>query len=247
MRTRFLNRPRRWPLLAAGGGLALLLAVAIGLTVQTGSPRTPGRKATPAAVQPPGPVAGTTGPGSPAPAPGLSGPLHLIRGSQLINDVYLGYPHSTAGAVSAAAEYMTGLGSTLDPDRAAAVMRLTADPSYPAGPQDFAQGMVSTRNDLGLPASGPVPDGVSTALDAAEYQVRDATADQVTVLLLADYVLTLPGQGTQTRVVVYPLRMHWAAGDWKILRPDDSAGYSGLSAEPGSAQAAASGWQELER
>jgi hypothetical protein len=67
----------------------------------------------------------------------------------------------------------------------------------------------------------------------------------VTVLLLADDVITLPDQGTQTRVGVYPLRMRWADGDWKILQPDTATSYSSLTAEPGSPQAAASGWEEL--
>jgi hypothetical protein len=125
------------------------------------------------------------------------------------------------------------MGSTLDPGRAAAIMRMTADPSYSQGPQQAAQGALNDRHDLGLPASGPVPGGASLVLDPAEYQVRDVSADQVTVLLLADYVSTVPGQGTQTSIGVFPLRMHWAEGDWKIL-PPGSADYSGLAAGPGS-------------
>ena len=54
----------------------------------------------------------------------------MIQGRELINGVYLGFPHSTAGAVSAADDVVSEVFSTLDPDRAAAVMRLTADPWY---------------------------------------------------------------------------------------------------------------------
>jgi hypothetical protein len=169
----------------------------------------------------------------------------VIQGRELINGVYLGYPASTQGAVSAAAEFMTQIGSTLDPDRAAAILRLVADPSYSSGPQDFAQGTASERSDLGLPISGPAPAGASVVLEPAEYQARAITGRQATVLLLADDVITLPEQGTQTRIGVYPLRMHWAEGDWKILQPDNATSYSPLSAEPGSPQAAAIGWQEL--
>ena len=82
-----------------------------------------------------------------------------------------------------------------------------------------------------------------SAGDEAHLDV--STAGQVTVLLLADDVITLPGQGTQTRIGVYPLRMHWAQGDWKILQPDTATSYRSLAAAPGSPQAAASGWQEL--
>ena len=242
----FLDRPARWPLLAVAGGVVLLLWVAAGLVIETavaGHGHRPGHAGVPAAVPPPGSVTGLGRSGSPA--PGQLPPLRLVRGSRVVNDVPLGYPRSTIGAVSAAAAYMTQIASTLDPDRAAAVFRLTADPSYPSAPQQGAQGVISEREQLGLPASGPVPAGTSLVFDPAEYQVRDISADRVTVLLLADYVITLPAQGTQTRVGVYPLVMHWAGGDWKILAPQAGTDYSGLSAPPGSAQAASAGWQRL--
>jgi hypothetical protein len=243
-------RIRHWIRIGIAAAAGLLLATAIGLVIEVGT----GPHTEPAYTPPTVPNLfsgyGTTpSPAAPSPTasavqPELSGPLQLIQGQGLINGVYLGYPHSTQGAVSAAGQFATQLGSTLDPDRVASIIRMTADPSYPQGPQDFAQGMVSTRRDLGLPASGPVPDGASLVLEPVEYQVRDVTPDQVTVLLLSDLVITLPAQGTQTRIAVYPLRMHWAQDDWKILAPGN-ASYLKLAAEPGSPQAASDGWQEL--
>jgi hypothetical protein len=246
MTGRFLDRPRRWPLLAVAAGVVLLLWVAAGLVIETavsGHGGKPGRGGAPAAVPPPGSVTGL-GP-SGAAAPGQLPPLRLVRGSRVVDEVPLGYPHTTTGAVSAAAAFMTQIASTLDPDRAAAVFRLTADPSYGDAPQLGGQGVASERAQLGLPAAGPVPAGVSVVFDPAEYQIRDLSASRVTVLLLADYVITLPGQGTQARVGVYPLGMHWSGGDWKILAAEPGVDYSGLSALPGSAQAASGGWQEL--
>lgn len=242
-----IDRIRRGIKIAIGVSAGLLLFTAIGLVIETALSPQPKENTLPPPV--PDLFGSTPAPASPTPAatatvPALTGPVQVIQGSQLISGVYLGYPHSTQGAVSAADQFATQLGSTLDPDRAAAVMRLTADPSYPGGPQQFAQGVAGERQDLGLPASGPVPAGASVVLDPVEYQVQDVTASQVTVLLLCDYVTTLPGAGTQARVSVYPLRMHWAQGDWKILTPA-STSYSGLGAEPGSAQAASDGWQEL--
>lgn len=242
------HRVRHWIKIAIGGAVVLLAAVAIGLVIEVGTDPHPAPGYTPPTVPnlfsgygiTPSPTPSTTEPAQPA----LSGPLQLIQGQELVNGVYLGYPHSTQGAVSAADQFATQLGSTLDPDRVAAVMRMTADPSYPQGPQDFGQGMTSTRQALGLPASGPVPDGASLVLEPVEYQLRDVTPDQVTVLLLSDFVTTLPDQGTQTRVGVYPLRMHWAQDDWKILAPDN-ASYLKLAVEPGSTEAASDGWQEL--
>jgi len=239
------SRPRHPVRIAVAAAIGLLLLIAIGLVVETAL----GPKQKPD-LSPPTPIplpGGSSVPPSPVPTPrpALAGPLQVIQGRQLVNGVYLGYPHSMQGAVSAAVEFMTQIGSSLDPDRAAAVLRLTADPSYASGPQDFANGAVSERRDLSLPASGEVPAGASVVLEPAEYQAWAVNTGQVTVLLLADDVITLPDLSTQTRVGVYPLRMHWAQGDWKILRPDPAAAYSFLSAAPGSPQAAADGWKEL--
>ena len=181
----------------------------------------------------------------PTPAPALTGPVRVVQGSELVNGIWLGFPHSALGAVSAADEFATLVVSTLDPDRAAAVMRLVADPSYAAGPQQAAQGTVSDRRALGLPASGPVPPGYSFDLVAEEYQVIDPAPDTVTVLLLSDFISTTPAQGSTTGIGVFPVTLHWSAGDWKIL-PAPPRSYAGLAAEPGSPQAASLGWQDLE-
>lgn len=237
------RRPRHRVRLILFVAAAILLLVAIGLVIETALGPKPKPNLTP-----PTPIPVPTGSALPvtsAPAASLSGPIQVIEGSQLVNGVYLGFPHTTVGAVSAADEFMTQIGSTLDPDRAAAVLRLTADPSYPEGPGNFANGTISERKGLGLPATGQVPQAASVVLDPVEYQVRGVTPDQVTVLLLATDVITLPSQGTQSRVGVYPLRMHWTEDDWKILAPDPGADYSKLSAVPGSPQAASLGWQEM--
>ena len=231
------RRGVRYGIAAAAG---ILLLAAIGLVVEVAMGPHPA-----GTTQPP-PIPDLFGsPGaSSAPTSQPPGLLHLIPGRQLQDGVWVGYPHSTAGAVSAADQFASQLASTLDPGRAAAVMRLVADPSYSQGPQQFAQGMASARADLGLPGTGSLPGGTSAVLDPAEYQVRDATPDQMTVLLLSDYVVTTPDSGTQTRILVYPLRMHWADGDWKILAPGNAT-YPGLAVQPGSPEAASAGWQEV--
>jgi hypothetical protein len=238
-------RIRRGTKILVGVAAAALVFTAIGLIImQVVSPTGGGNSLLP----PPVPNLFGSSPASSSPTatePPLTGPVQVVQGSQLINGVYLGYPHSTQGAVSAADEYLTELGSTLDPDRAAAIMRLIADPSYTDGPQQAAKGAVSDRQDLSLPTSGAIPDGASLVVDPVEYQVRGVTPDQVTILLLCDFISTLPSQGTQTRIGVFPMRMHWAEADWKVLASDNSS-YTSLSAEPGSPQAAENGWQSLE-
>jgi hypothetical protein len=244
-----LRQFRRALLIFVGGTVAVVVA---GLIIEAAL-GTSGQK--PQAIPPtslPVPPWDATGPASATQAPGmtasasvLTGPVRLVQGAQLINGTYLGWPHSTVGAVSAADELATQMLSTLDPDRAAAVMRLAADPAYTAGPQQAAQGVTGIRQALGLPVSGPVPAGASFTFDPVECQVRDVAADRVTVLLLADVVATLPGQGTQSGVEVFGVSLHWAIGDWKLLPPPAASGYASLNAEPDSAQAAGLGWQEL--
>lgn len=183
--------------------------------------------------------------GQPSGGPSLTGPVQVVQGSQQINGVELGFPHSTVGAVSAADADVTEVFSTLDPDRAAAVMRMIADPSFTDGPQQAAKGPVNARKYLGLPETGPVPAGASVQVQPMEYQVRGISADTVTVLLLCDYTATTPDQGTSTRSAVFPVSAHWAEGDWKVLPPEGAVD-TRLEVEPGSPQAAALGWQQLE-
>lgn len=227
--------------IATAAGLLLLTAIGLVIEVALGPHPAPNLGPVPADT-PPG-FSGSPSASATEPAP--TGSMQVLQGRELVNGVYLGYPHSTEGAVSAAVEYMRDLGSTLDPDRAAAIMRLTADPSYTQAQQQLAQGTLTNRNLLGLPTTGPVPDGASVVLQPVEYQVKDVTASQLMVLLLADYDVTLPGGGTQARIGLYPLGMHWAEGDWKILAPETGVDYSSLLTQPGTSQAAADGWQEL--
>jgi hypothetical protein len=237
-------RPRRLALLLAGLAMLVLAVAAAGLVIETALGGKPKENYSPpapvtrglAASTPPTSSAGTLQPG----------PMQLVQGRDLVNGVYVGYPHSTQGAVSAAAEYLTQIGSTLDPDRSAAVARLAAAPAYTSAPTLAAQGTMIARQRVGLPASGTVPSGVSVELTPVEYQLRDATPDQVTVLFLGDYTQTMVDGTSQVSLGVWPVRMIWATGDWKLLPDQAGANYSSLQAEPASPQAASKGWQVLE-
>lgn len=236
------HRRLRWALAYVFGVLALAV---VGLVIEAAV--SPGPKS-PQSLPPtslPTPPWVTS---APLPAasthPALTGPVQLVQGRQLINGVYLGFPQSTAGAVSAADAVVTEVGSTLDPDRAAAVMRMTADPSFTGAPEQAAEGALNDRKDLGLPSDEPVPDGASVQIVPVDYQVRGVSADLVTVLLLCDFVSSVPGQGTQTQIGVFPVRMHWVQDDWKVLAVGGDS-YSSLVADPGSPQAASLGWQVL--
>jgi hypothetical protein len=175
------------------------------------------------------------------------GRLKLIKGAESIDGVSVGYPHSTAGAVSAAAEYLAQICSTLDPDRARQIARVTADPSFVNADAYFANAPINTRRRLGLPTTGPVPLGASVVLGPAAYQIRAASANSMIVLILGYLTTQTATTGVNDQIGVFPVEIHWAAGDWKLIKPGVStqADYSSLSAKPGSPDADAKGWLEL--
>lgn len=202
----------------------------------------PGHRASPARRRP---AAGSAAGSAAAPAALASHPLRLVAGSHLVNGIYTGYPHSLAGAVSAAVEFVTELGSTLEPDQAATIARLTAAPSYAAAAQDAATSTIDVRHQLGLPADGPVPPGTAVLVVPAMYQLREVSADQVTVLLLFDYTQTL-ATGIREHAGVTAVRLGWTPASWRLLPP--AAGGpdpSDLIATPGTAAAAAKGWETM--
>jgi hypothetical protein len=243
------SRARRWLLGVAAFVAAGLVFAAAGLVVNAWL--SPGQR--PHAFPPtafPVPPWGTSPPPSPSPTPrlqagpALASPVRVVPGAEEVDGVPLGYPRTLTGAVSAAAAFTPAILSTLDAGRAAEVMRLVADPSFPQGPAQVAEGVTGIRESLGLAASGPVPQGVSWVVSPMECQVRDIGTDRVTVLLLVDLVSVVPGAGAVTRAVVFAVAVHWAAGDWRVL-PTPAGDYSGLTAVPGSGLAASVGWLPL--
>ncbi len=239
----FLARRRLpWLLYVLLAAAALVIAVAAGLAAETafGPAPFPSFRIPPV---PPVTSAATTPPRAAAAA------LHVLRGARAAaGGVRTGFPATTAGAVSAAVEDWSVLGSDLDPARAARASRVIADPSWRHAPAVMAAGVRSTRRSLGLPASGSVPAGAQVTLTPVEYQVTRAAAGQVTVLLLAYYATALPGQAPQVSIGVCPVALHFDQGTWRVL-PPPAAGdrdFAALAARPGTRQAAAEGWHPLE-
>lgn len=168
--------------------------------------------------------------------------LHLVTGSRWVNGIYTDYPRSQAGAVSAAVEFMTALGSTLDPDRAATVARLAADPSYHAAAADAAASAISARRVLGLPPSGPLPEGTAAFLVPVMYQLLGGQP-HLGVLLLFDYTVTAPS-GVAEHIGVTEVRLTWTQASWRLL-PPPAHDLAALLATPGTASATAKGWEAM--
>jgi hypothetical protein len=175
-------------------------------------------------------------------------PLKLVPGTRLVNGVRVGYPHTVVGAVSAAVEYSTQAGATLDPQRSRQIADAVAHPpAYGGNPEGyFAQGVIDTRRYLGLPTVGPVPQGASQTFGALTYQLREERADEVTVLMMAYLTLIAADRGMEQRLILVPSRLVWDGADWKTaLRPEGATEYLELRRKPGTPESRAAGWRSF--
>lgn len=194
---------------------------------------------------------GTTSASS-SPAPGTSpipvpsGAVTLVPGTRLANGIEVGYPHSTAGAISAATQYLDAVASTLDPDYAASLMRLAGDPGDDELPADLAHSTVALRADLHLPSSGPLDPPIAFQTTAEMYQLRDPSADHVLVLLLTSSTFINARGAMAQSTGVFPVQMHWTDGDWKLAAIGGTGqNYSALAATPDTQSAVGQGWRAL--
>lgn len=237
----FLAKPRRGRQIAiATTVLIAVVAVTVAITIWVSQPS----KAPQAGPSPTDtPRSNDTG----TPDTDIPDALTVISGDKLIDGVSVGYPQNLIGAVSASVEYVSQVGSTLDPDRAEEIGMIVVDPEAGYDQQDFRKGPVTTRKEMELPTSGKVPSGAGCALAPVGYQTRGISDSQVNVLLLGYATLTYPNGTTDTRVGVYPVVMSWKEGDWKMSPMDTSIDYSSLAAPLGTDEATAAGWRTLTR
>lgn len=182
---------------------------------------------------------------TPNSTPTSLGPVNLLHGDRELDGVAVGYPHTTLGAISAAAEYVDDVTSTLDPHYAAAIGRITEDPAATELPQAFATSTVRTRAALELPTSGALAPGVAFLTTPQMYQLRDVSPNRMLVLLLTTNTFTNGAGGMASTTGVYPTLMHWSGTDWHLADIGGAVDYSGLNVTPNSAAASAKGWQPL--
>lgn len=236
------RRPILLYLVIAAVGISVL--VAAGLVVQVmREPKKPPAPKTPVAAQPQGRP--TTDIGQAGTIPGLVGPLQTLSGTRQIGDFSVGFPHTPVGAVSAAAYYWSQLSSTLDVDRATTLVTLIADPTWTSAVPDIQHGRGEVRKDLGLPATGLTPEGASVLFTPLMYQVRAMQPDSMDVLLLGYYATSKPGQQPVNRRMLFPTKIRWVEGDWKLPDQDLAGDYAPLMATPGSDDALSRGWLPL--
>ena len=172
-----------------------------------------------------------------------SGAVTLVGGARSADGVAVGYPHTMIGAISAASTYLDAAASTLDPDYAASVMRVAG--ANAALPADLAASTVALRGDLQLPTTGPLASPISFQTVSEMYQLRDAAADHVLVLLLTESTFVNARGGMAQTTGVFPVGMQWIAGDWKLASVGGTANYANLTATPYTQAAASQGWFAL--
>jgi hypothetical protein len=268
---RAARSPRAWPpagparrgrlaaavtiAVAAVAGAAVLAAGALAghgqrgpVTGAAGVARRPAPRTAPQSGTAPAPSAPVSNaPAAPGPAViPARGTLQLVTGSHLVNGIYTDYPRNLAGAVSLAVEVVAELGSTLEPDRAATIARLTASPSYPAAAPDAAAGAIAARHAVGLSPAAAVPPGTAVLTVPVMYQLSDVSRKRLTVLLLFDYTqITRTGITDHTGVTA--VRLGWTPGSWRLLPPAAGPGpaSAAMVATPGTAAATAHGWKAM--
>jgi hypothetical protein len=243
------SRVRR-PLVLLGALIALVLAVAIvnSTTHHSNDPQSGGQPSTPTGAGAPSGVdnGGGADPSGPATAP--------IQGSGLpansAGTIPVGYPHTSQGAQSAAANYVVAYESSSMVGQTARHKLIDdiADPSIASSLQsqlDAAYSQVDTA--YGLSASGVPPIGQTFVSRATPMGVSLANYDggSATVSVWVVEITGLAGTGSTHPVTeswtTVTVTLHWTQGDWKWVSFTSSDG-----PVPTSGQQVVSGGQALQ-
>jgi hypothetical protein len=225
------SRVRR-PLILLGALIALVLAVAIvnSTTHHSNDPQSGGQPSSPTgAGVPSGDNNGGADPSGPATAP--------IQGSGLpansAGTIPVGYPHTSQGAQSAAANYVVAYESSSMVGQTARHKLIDdiADPSIASSLQsqlDAAYSQVDTA--YGLSASGVPPVGQTFVSRATPMGVSLANYDggSATVSVWVVEIAGLAGTGSTHPVTeswtTVTVTLHWTQGDWKWVSFTSSDG-----------------------
>lgn len=230
-------------LLLAVGALAVVVAATVVVTLLF-------VEAEPASVTTaPEPREDTNPRGLPEPGTGTwtmppvsAGPLILPRPTGTRQGIPTGFPHSTEGAISAAAHYAAASVS-LDEANARALAEVAAAPSYIGAVNDFVRATAAARQQLGV--AGNVQGGAYLVFLAHAYRVSDATPDRVVIAVLGRGEGAGPATSGQGRVVytATSYTMVWVNDDWHIAAAGKPLPASVPA--PRSPRAYQEGWRDL--
>lgn len=164
------------------------------------------------------------------------------------NGLPVQFPHSAQGAASAAVAAVKA-GWTWDPDAAAKAAAVYGVPDQAAQLADAArQATSASRISVGLPGTGDLPSGASMSVAPIGVQWSNASADQVTVSVLARVIYT-PGGGTdqKTQVIATTDPMVWVNGDWHTQTTNGGSNANPQPFDLGTDGFNSAGWQAIQQ
>jgi hypothetical protein len=216
-------RPRRGrrPLIIVGTLAALFLIVALvnRSTHHSSSPQTAGQTSSGTGSNANGGSGNTAGPTGPVTAPAQGG---LPTNSA--DKVPVGYQHNSAGAESAAANYVVAYTSSSMVRSSArhALIDAIADPDVADGLQQQLDTSYQQANSTyGLSADGTPPSGQTFVQRTAPMGVTlvSDSGNEATVSVWEVTLAGLAGQGSTHPVTeawsTVKVSLHWTRGDWK--------------------------------
>jgi hypothetical protein len=176
-------------------------------------------------------------------------PLETVEGTAYDPDLYIfhGYEYSYVGAVSAASDWLTAYGSSLDPDYSEQLAVSLLVEGAAQTPQDWSQWPVNRREDLGAPESGDLEAGWGLSATPMAYQTRNVTDTEIMVVLLVRLTGTSP-YGSTSRNTILSMDLIWTGQDWADAGYTDTPDLSQLHVDPGdesSDLAETLGWRQL--
>ncbi|MFF2548735.1 hypothetical protein ACFVUY_40110 [Kitasatospora sp. NPDC058063] len=198
----------------------------------------------------PEPRAGTAASSSAAAAPPSASPSTVVQAvplpapARVEKGIPIGYPHTMAGAVSAAAHY-TEARDLLSPDTVPDQMMVMARKG-----EDFFK-LTSLaiadardwRRLLGLPEAGGSTGSDFIAFQVRAYQTESVSADAVDVWLLTTQTPTVGGIQHGTGVFAVAAPVVWDGDDWRLT--SKKMRDTPVVAQPGTVQADAAGWRPV--
>lgn len=229
------RRARRFLLIIVAAGIALAIALIAGLLVgkssneKGSSGQGHARKSTPPA----------------SPSKGSSREKTKLPNPETVkNGVPVGYPHTTKGAVAAAARYLQSMNPLASPKK----LDKYVETSYvkrdqEKGKKEYRNMGRETRKTLDAPQKGPVPESFIATIDPKSYIVYPRSGGQVEVWILAKMDRARSGKPAETDTDAWPSIMEWSDGDWKETMK--YASEKPKVAEPNTTKAAEAGWKQL--
>lgn len=176
-------------------------------------------------------------------------PLTVVDGAAYNGDLYIfrGYERTYVGAVSAAFNWLTAYGSSLDPDYSEQLGEALLVENGDQRPVDWREGPLNRREDIGLPSTGAVPDGWGYNSSPMAYQTRNETAETIEVIFLVRLTATSPYGSTSANTWL-SMNLVWTGEDWADSGDDAGGDYTSLKVDVGdeySDEAKDLGWRKL--